>query len=137
MSERKRNSLYWLFKCLGVAVACALPGWAIWERYPLWKVTHGTSSSIGAGGILILIVVFIVFKKSIFNFFRDRLKLQHAPPLAVWVVMLIMSYVLLFISRFLYDMVNIFWMGFIGCAIGTLLTFIAENRYGKENEKHE
>jgi hypothetical protein len=131
MSERKRKSLYWLFKFLGVAVSCAFPIWAICEKYPIWKIDYGTSHSIGAGGILIFVVLLVIFRKTIFDFFRDRLKLRHAPPLAVWIVMLITSYVLMYISKFLYDMTTIFWMGFIGCAIGTLLTFIAENRYGK------
>ena len=137
MSNAKRKTLYWLFKILGVAVACAFPAWAIWEKYPIWKTNHGTVHSIGAGGILIIIVVLIVFKKSIFNFFRDRLNLRHAPPIAIWAIMLLISYVMIYISKFLYDMTTIFWMGLIGCSIGTLLTFIAENRYGKEHEKNE
>jgi hypothetical protein len=86
------------------------------------------------GGILILFVLLIIFRKSVFNFMRDRLKLRHAPPLAVWLVMLIIAYSLLYISKVIYDMTIVFWMGFIGCAIGTLLTFIAENRFGKEKE---
>lgn len=130
MSEKKRKTLYWVFKSLGVAIAFALPAWAILERFPLWKVTYGTGRSIGAGSILIIIVMFVIFKKSIFDFFMDRLKLHHAPPLAVWLVMLIISYVLMYIAKFLYDMTMIFWMGLIGCGIGTLLTFIAENKFG-------
>jgi hypothetical protein len=36
----------------------------------------------------------------------------------------------------LYDITNVFWMGFIGCGIGTLLTFIAENCVRKEKNEN-
>lgn len=134
MSDKKRKSLYWVFKVAGVVISCLFPIWAICEKFPVWTVSHGKSHSIGAGGILILVVLIVVFRKTVFNFIKDRLKLHHAPPLAIWLVMLITSYVLMYISKFLYDMTIVFWMGFIGCAVGTLLTFIAENRFGKEKK---
>jgi Na+-driven multidrug efflux pump len=48
--------------------------------------------------------------------------------------MLILSYVLLYISNFIQDLTTVFWMGLVGCAIGTVLTYIAENWYGKKKE---
>jgi cadmium resistance protein CadD (predicted permease) len=112
-----------------------LPIWAICEKYPLWETVYGTTHSIGVGGILALIVIIIVFRRAVFKFIKDKLKITHAPPLAVWLILIALSYILVFIGQFMYDMVIILWMGFIGCAIGTLLTFIAENKFGKkENE---
>ena len=135
MKEKKRKRSYWLFKTLSVIVSCALPIWAIWEKFPIWTYTHGTTRSVGVGGILALIVVLVVFRKAVFNFIRDKLKLRHAPPLAVWLVMLIISYVLVYIGNFIKDLNTIFWMGLIGCAIGSVLTYIAEHRYGEKVEK--
>lgn len=132
MTEKKRKRLYWIFKISAVVISCLLPIWAICERFPIWTVTHGTGRSLGAGGILILIVLLVIFRKAVFNFMADRLKLKHAPPLVIWLVMLITSYALVYIGKFLYDMTSVFWMGLIGCAIGTLLTFIAENRFGRK-----
>lgn len=138
MSEKKRKSLYWSFKALSVIVSCAFPIWAILERYPLWIVSHGKSQSIGAGGILTAVVLFVIFRKSVFKFLRDRCKIQHAPPIVIWVVMIAISYAMMFVSKFLADITPIFWMGLIGCAIGTLLTAIAENRFGRKKvEPHE
>lgn len=136
MTEKKRNRLYWIFKLGGVFISCLFPIWAIVERYPIWTEEHGVGRSLGAGGILIFIVLVVVFRKSIFNFLRDRFNLKHAPPLAIWLVMLVVSYVLMYIAKFLYDMTFVFWMGFIGCAIGTFMTFIAENRFGKDINNH-
>lgn len=135
MSERKRKTLYWLFKILSIVISCALPIWAICEKYPLWKTAYGQTHSIGVGGVLAIIVLLIIFRKAVFGFIKDKLKITHAPPLAVWLVLIAISYVLIFVGNFLKDLTIILWMGLIGCAIGTLLTFIAENKFGnKENE---
>jgi hypothetical protein len=134
--SRNRKLLCWLLKKSSIFISCMFPVWAICERYPIWTTKHGVSHSIGVGGILILIVVTIIFKRTIFDFLRDRLNLKHAPPLLVWLVLIVISYVLMYVSKFLYDMTSIFWMGFIGCSIGTLLTFIAENCIRKDNNEN-
>jgi uncharacterized membrane protein len=54
----------------------------------------------------------------------------------IWIVMLIISYVFLFLAQFLKDMTSIFWMGLLGSGIGTFLTFIAECAFGRK-KKHE
>lgn len=134
MTTRRRKALYWLLKILSVLVSGAFPIWAIYERYPIWTIEHGVSRSIGTGGILILFVVIVIARRTIFEFFRERLNLRHAPPLLIWLVPIVLSYTLLYIGQLLYDITNIFWMGFIGCAIGTALTFIAENFLREKND---
>lgn len=137
MTTRKRKTFYWLFKILSVAISCAFPIWAIYEKFPVWTYTYGTTRSVGVGGILVLIVILIIFRRSVFNFIRDKLKLKHAPPLVIWLAMLVISYILVYINHFIQDLTTVFWMGLIGCAIGTVLTFIAENRYGEKEEKKD
>lgn len=132
MSNRRHKLFYWLFKLLSIVVSCALPVWAICEKFPIWTFSYGTVRSVGVGGIFILIVMLVVFRKTVFKFIVDKLKLRHAPPLVIWLVMLIASYVLVYISNFMRDMTIVFWMGLIGCAIGTVLTFIAENCFRRE-----
>ena len=133
MTDSKRKRLYWFFKVLGVIVSCAFPIAAILEKFPIWTEKHGSEYSVGAGGILILIVILIIFRKSVFDFVKERLKLKHAPPLVIWLVMIVVAYTLLFINKFIQDMTTIFWMGLVGCAIGTVLTLIAESKYGKKD----
>jgi cadmium resistance protein CadD (predicted permease) len=137
MSEKKRKTFYWLFKALSVLIACALPVWAIMERFPVWKTMYGKTHSIGVGGILVIIVLAIIFRNTVFNFIRDKLKITHAPPLAVWLVLIAISYVLVFIGQFLQDVVIVLWMGLIGCSAGTVLTFIAGHKFDdKKEEEH-
>lgn len=133
MTERKRKALFWLFKCAGILISCALPIWAICEKFPLWTEEHGTEHSIGIGAIMIAIVLVIVFRKTVFDFIRDRLDLKHAPPLVVWLVLLIISYIIIYLSTVLQDLTVVLWMGFIGCAIGTVLTYVS-NKFDIKKE---
>ena len=136
-TEKKRSKIYWLFKMGGVLISCLFPIWTICEKFPVWKDGHGAGRSFGVGAILILIVVTVIFRKSVFRFLGDKVKLKHAPPIAVWLVMLIVSYVMIFIGDFMRDLTTVLWMGIIGCAIGTLLTFIGENFFGKKENENE
>lgn len=130
MTQRKRKTLYWVFKIMSVLISCAFPILAIYERFPLF----GNTRSVGVGGMLILFVVLFVFRRTVFNFLRERLNLKHAPPLFGWLILIMISYTMLFISKFLADITIVFWMGLIGSAIGTFLTFIAENFLRVENK---
>ena len=134
MPEKKRKIKYWVFKVLSLIVACGLPIFAVCEHFPVWKETSGPGRAIGIGGIISLIVLVIVFRKSVFNFMRDKMKLQHAPPIVVWLAMLIIAYVIMYINQFIRDLTTVFWMGLVGCAIGTVLTYIAENWYCEKKE---
>ena len=134
MSEKKRRIYFWSFKLLGILVSCLLPIWAICERFPLWTVAHGTGRTVGVGIILIAIVLLVVFRRTVFNFIRDHLNLKHAPPLTIWMVMLVLSYTIIYLGEVMRDLTTVLWMGLIGCALGTLFTLIS-NRF-KEEVKH-
>jgi hypothetical protein len=135
--EKKSKKLYWGFKILSIIVSCALPLWAICEKFPIWQVEHGTTHTIGMGMILAAFVLLVIFRKTVFNFIIDHLDLRHAPPLSVWLVMLIVSYTLVYIGEIMRDMTNVFWMGFIGCVIGTFLTYISERFKPKDVNSNE
>lgn len=134
MTEKKRKTLYWGLKVLSIIVSCALPIWAICEKFPIWTETHGTSRSVGVGVILALIVLLIVFRKTVFDFIRDKFNLKHAPPIVVWLVMLIISYVMVYIGNFMKDMTIVLWMGLIGCGVGTFLTYLSNRFEVKDDE---
>lgn len=126
MVTRKDKILYWSFKLASILISCALPIWAICERFPLWAERHGANRTVGIGIILIAFVLLVVFRKTVFDFIRDRFDLKHAPPLVIWIVMLIISYILVYLGEVMRDMTTVFWMGFIGCAIGTFFTYLSE-----------
>ena len=132
--EKKRKIMYLTFKVFSVLVSCFFPIWAVCEKFPIWRDTYGDGRTLGVGAIIILAVVAIVFRKTVFNFLSDKLNLKHAPPIAIWLTLLIVSYILIYINNFMRDLTVVLWMGVVGCAIGTVLTFIAENFFAnKEN----
>lgn len=126
MTEKKRKSLYWGLKLLAILVSCFLPILAICEKFPVWTATHGSTHSAGVGAVMIAIVILIVFRRTVFDFIRDKLDLKHAPKMMVWLVMLVVAYVMIYIGNFMSDLTTVLWMGFIGSAIGTFLTYLSE-----------
>lgn len=136
MKSLKARILFWSLKIASIIISCALPIWAICERFPIWTEAHGTEKTIGFGVILIGIVLVIIFRKTVFDFMRDRLNLKHAPPLIVWCIMLVISYILVYIGDVMKDMAIVFWMGFIGCAIGTFLTYLSNLCKSKRGSGH-
>ena len=133
-AEKKRKIKYATLKILSIIISCGLPIYAVCEHFPLWTVSYGESRTMGAGFIISLIIVVVVFRKAVFQYLRDKLNLQHAPPLAVWLIMLVVSYILLYINQFIRDLTTVFWFGLVGCAIGTALTYVAENFFAKKKE---
>lgn len=134
MTEKRRKLLYFLTKLSSVIVSCALPMCAVIEHFPLWTASHGTVRSVGAGGIICLVIAAVVFRRSVFGWLRDRLHLRHAPPIAVWLIMLAASYLLICITPFVRDLTAVFWFGLVGSAVGTALTFVAEHFFGVRRE---
>lgn len=132
MTRRRSKALFWLFKIAGIIVSCSLPIWAICERFPLWTEIHGTTRTVSVGVILIVFVLLIIFRKTVFQFIREHFNLKHAPPIAIWLVMIVISHILIYIGEVMRDMTTVFWMGLIGCAIGTILTYISERFNKKE-----
>jgi hypothetical protein len=41
-------------------------------------------------------------------------------------VVLVIAYVMVYIGNFMKDLTTVLWMGFIGSAIGTFLTYLSE-----------
>jgi hypothetical protein len=132
--EKKRKILYLIFKIGAIIVSCFFPIWAVFEKFPIWREYYGEGRSIGVGAIIIMIVLAIIFRKSVFNYIADKFNLQHAPPIAIWLTLLIVSYILIFMGNFMRDLTVVLWMGAIGCGMGTVLTYIAENNFGNKEK---
>ncbi len=137
MMEKSQIIKYWMLKVLSIVVSCGFPIYAVIEHFPIWSVRFGIGKTFGAGGIICIIVLFIIFRKTVFNFVKDRMNLKYAPPITAWIIALIVSYILIYITTFIQYLTTVFWMGLLGGAIGTMLTWVAENKLGSRKENND
>jgi cobalamin synthase len=103
---------------------------AIYEHFPLWVEENGAARSLGSGLIIGALVLIAIFRKTVFAYLSEKFKGKNAPPIAIWVVLLICAYTLVYINSFLLDLITVLWMGLLGCGIGTGLNSIAEHKFG-------
>lgn len=130
MTEKKRKLYYWGLKSAGVISSCLFPMYAIYEHFPLWVEESGAGRSIGSGLIIGAMVLIAVFRKTVFAYLSEKFQGKNAPPIAIWVVLLIGAYTLVYINSFLLDLITVLWMGLLGCGIGTGMNAIADNKFG-------
>ena len=134
MTEKQRKTRYWALKISSIIVSCLFPLYAIWEHFPIWVEESGSARSLGSGVIIAALVVFVVFKNTVVDYIKEKFKGRGVPPMTIWIVLLVIVYILIYINKFLIDLTVVLWMGLIGCTIGTVLTYIAEHKYGKKDE---
>lgn len=130
MTEKKRKIWYWGLKSAGVVSSCLFPLFAIYEHFPMWVETSGAGKSLGSGLIIGAMVLIAVFRKTVFSYLGEKLKGKNAPPITIWIVLLISAYLLAYINSFLLDLITVLWMGLLGCGIGTGMNAIADNKFG-------
>jgi hypothetical protein len=124
--SKKDKILYWALRLLGIFISGCLPISAVIEHFPLWIEHKGAGRTIWVGTLLILIIVAVIFRKTVINYIRERFKTRTYPPVMGWVAMLCIAYVLRFINDFIMDMTSIFWMGLIGGLLGSLCLWFAD-----------
>lgn len=137
MTEKKRKIGYWGFKLSSILVSCLFPLYAVYEHFPMWVEECGSARSLGSGIIISAIVILIIFRKTVFDYISEKVKGKHAPPITVWGVLLIVTYILIYINKFLMDLAVVLWMGLVGCLAGTALTWIAEHKFAKKGDGNE
>jgi hypothetical protein len=130
---KKRKAWFWGLKSAGIVSSCLFPLFAIYEKFPMWVEESGAGRSLGSGMIIGAMVLLAVFRKTVFAYLSEKLKGKNAPPITIWIVLLICAYLLIYINSFLMDLITVLWMGLLGCGIGTGLNAIADNKFGDNN----
>ena len=134
LTPNKRKAWRFTLKVVSLMISLGMPLYAIYEHFPIWVETHGSTHSLGSGVIIAGIIALIIFKSTVCSWLKEKLQGKHAPPIVIWIVMLIICYMLAYISKFLVDLTVILWMGLIGCAIGNVLNLIADHKFGEVEE---
>ena len=136
MRARTKKRLTLLsFKGASIAVSAGMPIWAILEKFPLWREEAGALQTLGIGGVMIVAVSVITFKKTVFNYLKEKTGMKSAPPLAIWAVLLFVSFALSALADAMSDMRTVFVAGIVGSGIGTALNFIGETLKARSTEE--
>jgi TRAP-type uncharacterized transport system fused permease subunit len=133
MTLKKRKAWFLGLKSAGIVSSCLFPLFAIYEHFPIWVEENGAGKSLGSGLIIGAIVLLAVFRKTVFAYLSEKFKGKNAPPITIWIVLLICAYLLVYINSFLMDLITVLRMGLVGCGIGTGLNAIADNKFGDNN----
>ena len=125
-AKTKRRIKLVSFRAAGASVAIGLPAWAILAKFPVWRTETGTLGMLGMGGIMIAVVALVTFKRTVLDFIKEKTGMKTSPPLAVWGVLLIASFILSAFAELLSDMRGIFIAGLVGSGVGTVLNIIGD-----------
>lgn len=131
---KKRKMWHGIFKASSVVTSCAFPLYSVYEHFPYWQYEYGATRSLGSGMIISAIILLVIFRKTVFSYLSEKFKGKNAPPIAIWIGLLIATYILIYINTFLIDLTSVLWMGLVGCALGNSLNWIADNKFGGEDE---
>ena len=131
----KTKIYYWLLKGGGIGISALLPLWVVFDKFPVWVENHGAGKTIGAGGLIGAIIVLVIFRKTVIGYLKEKFNVNHTPPILIWIVCLAITYGLIFLIKFLYDLSLVLWMGLLGSVIGTMLTFTGEIFFKDEEEE--
>lgn len=139
MTEKAKKTLTrTLLKAGGIAASIGLPAWAILEKFPVWKAEQGTGKTIGIGAVMVLFVLLVTFRKTVWTFVQEKTGLKSAPPLMMWAVLFCVFLGLQSLIGILADLITICLAGIVGCAIGTGTTVVANILDGiQENAEGE
>ncbi len=128
MKQKNKRRLKLLsFKGAGIVTSVALPVWAIIERFPILKAESGTGRMLGIGGLMTAVVLLITFKRTVFDYIKEKTGIRHAPPFAVWSALLIASFAVGVLADAMAELRAVFVAGAVGSGIGTVLSIIGDN----------
>lgn len=131
----KRKALVWLLRILAVAFTVGLPLAVIAYKFPLWRSQGGGGGAIGAGTIILVVIVLATFRKYIMAWAAEKLGALSAGVslILLWSGLAIVCLILAAITTILEDLATVFIFAAIGAAVGVGLFGAAKRLSGKEN----
>lgn len=119
----KYKAWAWVLRILAWAVTVGMPLTIVAYKFPLWKAQGGGSGAMGAGTIILIIIVLVTFRKYIVAWAKEKLGALSAGVSLVllWSTLAVVCMVLASITTILEDLATVFLFSAIGAAIGVAL----------------
>lgn len=132
--KNKHKAIAWALRILAVAATVGLPFAVVYTKFPLWRAQGGRFGAIGAGAIILLIVIFVTFKKYILAWATEKLGTLSAGVSLVllWSTAAIICLAIAAITTIVQDLATVFIFAAIGAAVGVGLFSVAKMISGDE-----
>lgn len=86
--ETKRKLGVFGLRTVGITSAVGMPAAAVLKAFPVWKVNTPVDGKVlGVGGIMILIIVLLSFRRQIWPIVKDKLHLNATGAIIGWGVL--------------------------------------------------
>lgn len=131
----KRKALVWLLRSLAVASTIGVPFSVVAYKFPLWRTQGGGSGAIGAGAIILLVIIFATFRRYVTAWIAEKLGALSAGVSLVllWSGAAIVCLILTSITTILQDLATVFIFAAVGAAVGVGLFAVAARLTAKED----
>lgn len=129
----KTSLKYWTCILLSFGFAAGIPLVAVFKKFPLWREVASPALTIGAGGVIAIIVVALCFGKILFPAIKKKLGITSTPAVFFWLFGLIAVEILSRINTFMTDIKGVILAGLVGSAIGWVFS-LASVHYDRKME---
>lgn len=132
--KNKHKAIAWALRILAVAATVGLPFAVVYTKFPLWRAQGGSFGAVGTGAIILLIVIFVTFKRYILAWAAEKLGTLSAGVSLVllWSTAAIICLAIAAITTIVQDLATVFIFAAIGAAIGVGLFSVAKMISGDE-----
>ncbi len=132
----KRKALIWLLRALAVVSMIGIPLSVVAYKFPLWRSQGGGAGAVGAGTIILLVIIFATFRKYVTAWAAEKLGALSAGVslILLWSGLAVVCLILTSITTILEDLATVFIFAAIGAAVGVGLFAAAKRLSGKEDD---
>lgn len=136
MMTRKRKSLVLLLRVLAVVSMIGIPFSVIAYKFPLWRTQGGGAGAVGAGAIILVVILFATFRKYVTAWAAEKLGTLSAGVslILLWSGLAVMCLILTAITTILEDLATVFIFAAIGASVGVGLFAAARRLSAKEDD---
>ena len=129
----------WVLRFLAWATTIGMPVAIIAYKFPLWRSQGGGSGALGAGTIILAVIILVTFRKYIMAWVTEKLGALSAGVSLVllWCTLAVVCMILASITTILEDLATVFLFSAIGAAIGVGLLYIARKLSQMEEKPRE
>lgn len=82
-SMKKCKAVAVCLRLLATLTSVGLPAVAVWQEFPIFKAPV-SPRELGAGGILLLLILLFGLRRQLWPYLRDRLHLRSGGALILW-----------------------------------------------------